>query len=840
MEVRLWHNADVPSRVSRPDSAPLKKLLQRALPGGPAEQTGSAMAELLHASVNLEGEELLADLALQFTRLLGVDICLINQVDPERKGWLKTVGAARAGSCIEDLHYPVEGTPCEIVLQGQVVHVASELGTAFPKDQPAIDEGWVSYYGVPLWNEAREVIGEICILDYDPIEDTSAPCELLQFFAERAAKELTSFQLQESQRRAARDLSAFAAELPGWLCAYRTADGGRKRDLLYTNQHGAELLGPRHFAEIQQDLTAFNELIHPEDRTRVEEIYTLARDTESKFSTEYRIRHDSGTYRWVHAHGRFSQLDEEYRICHSVMLDFERVRSLEVERSNLTRELRTLVSAIPDAVFLQDALGRIKFINHAAESLLGLQASQMIGANFRTLAQQHPELAVVFDRAADNTDRCLRSLEQMTTRVRRTLPDSEQERDFETRRLPLFDAAGAPTGLVTLVRDLTRELESQRQSQANERERTRLAAQARLVDKVAHEFENQLTAVLGYNSLIDQRLSDQASGLDPWMRKALDGIRAAGQTASDLARGLLVFGRSSRPADLAHCDPEEVLRAAEPVLRATIGEDIQFRLSTEGPAPLRDLNLGQAGFASILFELARNARDACAAGDRIEFVAQTAASYENGEVGFRLVVRDTGCGLPEHALAQLFEPMADKTESAGPGGRGMGLALIRARVDQAGGKIRVESAAEVGTTFVIDLPYCPRPRESLRASSSAQQLRVLALDDKQAMRDLLKEILEAGNYQVELACNCADLRARMHELEPPDIVLLDIHLEDGLGIDLVDEIRTLWPQAALVFCSGLPRASLIAHDIHLPDDCQLVSKPFRPTQLLAALASAAV
>ena len=236
---------------------------------------------------------------------------------------------------------------------------------------------------------------------------------------------------------------------------------------------------------------------------------------------------------------------------------------------------------------------------------------------------------------------------------------------------------------ISLVEDITdrHALEDQlRQSQ-------KMEAIGKLAGGVAHDFNNLMTAVIGYSDLLLLKLDDDDH------RKKVDAIRDSAVRASDLTRQLLAFGRRQL-LQAEEVDVRGVVERMDTLLRRLIGEDI--RLETVFGAEEVIVRADRTQLEQVVMNLAVNARDAMPGGGTL-----TIAALSDGESAILSVI-DDGEGMDEETVARMYEPFFT-TKAVGEGS-GLGLSTVHGIVGQSGGTIEVESAPGAGTIFTIRLP----------------------------------------------------------------------------------------------------------------------------------------
>jgi len=231
-------------------------------------------------------------------------------------------------------------------------------------------------------------------------------------------------------------------------------------------------------------------------------------------------------------------------------------------------------------------------------------------------------------------------------------------------------------------------------------EQQEIAFLRRLAAGTAHDLNNILLVVIGCAEL---SLDDPS--LSPYTRKRLHDILAATARAAALTRQFLTLGHPP-PAPFAAVDVAELLRSFESLLRLLVGDHIRLHLDP-GPTPLW-VRSDTSQLEQVLLNLALNARDAMPMGGSLTVTAEPGPGARA-----RLTVTDTGTGIDAAVRDRMYEPYV--TTKGDGEHSGLGLAVVRAVVDQIGGTIDVATVAGQGTTFTIDLP--------LAAGSAAATIR---------------------------------------------------------------------------------------------------------------------
>ena len=284
------------------------------------------------------------------------------------------------------------------------------------------------------------------------------------------------------------------------------------------------------------------------------------------------------------------------------------------------------------------------------------------------------------------------------------------------------------------------------------------------------------------------------------------------------------------------CSSDLVAESAK-LLRRLIGEDILLAVVT-GRAPVRVVaDPGQ--IEQVLINLVVNARDAMEAGGRL--TVETSTLVLGQDAGARhpelspgryavLRVADTGCGTPPNVQARIFEPFFT-TKGVGKG-TGLGLSVVHGVVKQAGGSVEVESTVGTGTTFTVLLPAAAEAAGPAAAGAAQVAPRgtetVLLVEDEEAVRSLVRVVLEGQGYEVLTAGDGQEaLRlVRAHD-GPIDLLVTDMVLPGMSGREIAEAAHGVLPELRVLFMSGYTDDSLNRHGLEAAVD-QFIQKPFTP------------
>jgi len=385
----------------------------------------------------------------------------------------------------------------------------------------------------------------------------------------------------------------------------------------------------------------------------------------------------------------------------------------------------------------------------------------------------------------------------------------------------------------------------QRTLQENLAQSQKMQAIGQLAGGVAHDFNNVLTAIIGYSDLLLANHRPTDPSFQDIMQIKQNANRAAG-----LVRQLLAFSRRQtlRPETLQLND---VLSELQMLLRRLVGETIQLDVVHGRDLWLVKADLNQ--FEQVIVNLVVNARDAMKDGGKItlrtrNFPAGECANLKDMAVAptdYVLVeVEDTGHGIPADVRDKIFEPFFT-TKEVGKG-TGLGLSMVYGIVKQTGGYVFCDSEPGKGATFRILLPRLveseaeePAKKEAAKpAADLTGRGAILLVEDEEAVRAFASRALTSRGYTVLVAESGLDaLRVAEEASEPIDLIVSDVIMPEMDGPTMLAELRRRGVNAKAVFVSGYADDAF-SRNLPEPQDFVFLPKPFTLKQLIETVKAA--
>lgn len=475
---------------------------------------------------------------------------------------------------------------------------------------------------------------------------------------------------------------------------------------------------------------------------------------------------------------------------------------------------RALIENAVDLTSITDEHGRLIYVSPSAERVTGFAASEIVGATGWDFAHpdDEPLLQEVFATIRDRE-------------AVRVGPFRARHKDGSWRRLHavalnLLDDP-AVSGIVWTIRDATNEHELAERLRLAER----LEAVGQLAGGISHDFNNLLLVIRGYASVMRSAIDD------PQLCADLDEITAAADRAADLTRQLLAFS-GRQPLQPMLIDLRAVVSGMRKLLQRSIREDIELAVDVD--RDVRSVVADPGQIEQVLLNFVVNSRDALPNGGRIEITVAPAVLDARSAVA--LSVSDTGTGIADADLPHIFEPFY--TTKAEGIGTGLGLSTVYGIVSQSGGAIEVAPLPAGGTRMTVLLPAAAgRPAEDEEETPvppppAVPAETVLLVEDEEAVRELVRRVLESAGYEV-LAASRPSEAQRLAAEHDVDLLLTDVVMPEMSGYDLASRVRLTRPEAKTLFMSGYAHRAL--GDATERPQGELLRKPFSPDALAAAV-----
>jgi PAS domain S-box-containing protein len=497
------------------------------------------------------------------------------------------------------------------------------------------------------------------------------------------------------------------------------------------------------------------------------------------------------------------------------------------------QRFRTILTHVPIGVIYTDLRGSVKQTNPRFCEMTGYHEEELLSMS--AAQYTHPE-DVVQDE--ELTAQLVRGEIPMYRRHKRYVSKQGKTVWVQSTVSLLRDGQGQPRRILGVVEDITEHLKLEEAERAREAAEASNRAKSDFLSRMSHELRTPLNAMLGFAQLLEL---DSRHPLTPAQQPWVAQIQQAGWHLLEMINDVL---------DLSRIDSgnlrlqTETLNVAD-VLAASIslveGEAAQRRiLILQELDPAVSSVLGDATrVKQILTNLLSNAVKYNVDGGRIH-VASRSESADHVEIA----VTDTGLGMTPQQMADLFQPFNRLgRERSTLEGTGIGLVISQRLAELMGGSLRAQSVSGQGSSFILSLPCAPHPSsqpsgldELVPSSAEYHRRRVHYVEDNETNIEVMRGIL-AQRPQVELSVSITGLdglaavRQRL-----PDLILLDMHLPDISGMELLRHLKGDRRTAGIPIV--IVSADALAHQIDAAFEAgasHYLTKPVNVNELLGVL-----
>ncbi len=558
--------------------------------------------------------------------------------------------------------------------------------------------------------------------------------------------------------------------------------------ILEANKRAAELIGRPVEEIIGMHQT---ELHPPEDRERYRRRFQ---------DPDHRTSGDG-------LHGIFVQHSDGHRIPVEISASRTTIGGREVVQGIFhdiserfkTEERRRLLAAVveqvAESVIITDLQGNIEYVNPAFEKITGYSYDEVNGKNPRFLnsgkLQKYHYQALWQEISSGKVWRG----KLINRKKDGTLFEEE------STITPVRNNAGEIKHYVAVKRDITKQVLQERQI----RQSQKMQAIGTLAGGVAHDFNNILTAILGF-----AELSLLRAGSDTLLSSNLQEIIRAADRAAKLIDQILTFSRQTEK-HVASLQVSMIVKEVLKLLRASLPANIDLIADIETRAMVR---ADPTQIHQVIMNLCTNAYQALANDtgwirvslDSVDVDARKGVELGNLSGGryVRLRVEDNGRGIAPEYINRIFEPYF--TTRKKDEGTGLGLSVVHGIVNDHGGAVTVESEPGRGSCFSVYLPEVDAAvveQEVRETNIRTGEGRILVVDDEQQIVDYEVQVLEQAGYVTYGHTSSLQALEAFNELHGSlDLVITDMAMPDMTGLQLYDRIKRIEPDMPVLLCTG--------------------------------------
>ncbi|HET8869603.1 MAG TPA: PAS domain S-box protein [Aquabacterium sp.] len=537
-------------------------------------------------------------------------------------------------------------------------------------------------------------------------------------------------------------------------------------------------------------------------------------------------------HQWLVALIDQTHLQQEHEALRHTMLALRQAH-------DTNQELALVADRSPNMIMICDAERRIRWVNPSFTRITGYSLSEAIGQRPTRLMQAPDADPDVIDTVSHQLDRG-DAIEHLTLQLARKNGELYWA---ELAIQPVMDDDGKIVRYITIGQDITDQLQAQAEREALVRAEASHAIKSEFLSRMSHNMRTPLNAVLGFSQLL--ALSTDP-GLTEGHKQKLDIIHKAGKqllSLVDQALQLAQLEHRAEPCESRRVDLLPTLTDAIDMLKdRASAQNLNIVLEATPCAAWAE----PQRVREVVLNLLSNAIKYSQPNRRVWL---RCGPVKHNPTQVFIEVQDQGVGIAADALPLLFQPFTRlESTRAMANGHGLGLAISRRQAQLMQGDITVDSQVGQGSVFRLILPADLNPAESITAAgddidtdpytTTLPAMQVVYVEDNAMNRTLVESVLSAyPQIDVALAGTFAEGMQVIAETRP-DVVLLDINLPDGSGLDICRAIRadTERAQPLLVALSADALPQHIAAAMEAGFDEYLV-KPLQIHRLLEVLST---
>ncbi len=651
------------------------------------------------------------------------------------------------------------------------------------------------------------------------LDEKGVPVKMLGTIQDVTDRKLTEHSLLASEQRYKQLLES----VTNYLYTV-TVENGRA----VSTVHGPGCIAVTGYAsgEFAADPVLWYRMVHDQDRQLVMKQAEDLLAGRRPGPIEHRVRHKNGHFVWVRSIV-VPRTDEQGRLTAYDGLITDITAQKRAEEFS-----RNILETVDEGFLVIDRDYSVVSVNKAYSRQTGMEPQDIVGRKCYEIS--HKISRPCYEQGEECAVRRAFETESPHT-VSHDHPDAAGgSLSVETKAFPLRDEAGQVVAAIEIINNITdkKKIEDQlRHSQ-------KMEAVGLLAGGISHDFNNILTAIIGYGNLLKMKIR-----VDDPLHPYVEQILASSARAASLTQSLLAFSRKQvinpRPMDL-----NDTIRRFVKLLHRVIGEDVE--LCTElAPGDMTVL-ADSSQVEQVLMNLATNARDAMPQGGTLTVGTETAVIGDEFRKrhGFGtpgryacVSVRDTGTGMDKKTRDRIFEPFYTTKELGR--GTGLGLAIVYGIMKQNSGYVVVESEPGNGTCFLLYFPLITTTEERALAAEPASAEKghetILVAEDDVTIRALTRTILGEFGYRVIEAVDGEDAVKKFREnCDDIQLVILDVVMPKKNGKDARDVITALNPAVKSLYISGYNADVLRQKGIDA-STANFILKPVSPMDLLRAV-----
>jgi len=752
---------------------------------------------------------------------LQMKYAFIAECSDGKKTRARTLAFWKGDGYGDNFEYPLVGTPCERVIDGEMCVHPQQVQALFPKDRDLVALNAESYLGIPLYSSSQEILGHLALLDVQPLSDHHRYLPILKIFAARAAAELERKRTESALQQAHSELE---------LRVKMRTEELTNANVLLTQEINERLQAEealRHSEEAYRDLYeeapnvylsvgvdgrirkanrhAANFFGYPLDQLIGLPILDLYADTptgkpiaqkafkrflagQETLGEGIEYRRSDGSQIWGSLYVKpIRNSQGQIEATRSMIIDITMRKQMEEALRESEERFRRLFEHAGDAFFVVKVDGKLINVNQEACRSLGYTREELLAKEVKDLSEDWTS-----DRIEDLMQRLFLG-ESITFEATHRRKDGTI---FPVEiHAALLEGGDNPT-LLALARDITERKQVEvKLQEAKEVAESANRAKSEFLANMSHEFRTPLNGILGYTQILrnDQNLTES-------QREGLDIIERSGEHLLTLINDILDLSKieaGKLELDVVEFDLSEFLKNIVEVNRIRAEQkDLSFNYQALSSLP-QIVNGDEKRLRQVLLNLLSNAikfTDSGGVALRAECL-----KVDSDVATLCFEVEDTGIGIPTRKLQEIFLPFQQVRHKNKPiEGTGLGLSITENLIKLMDGELKVKSKPGKGSIFQVkvDMPIVPmissrkkKPERRIVGYHGAAK-KILVVDDKWENRAVLINMLAPIGFTVAEAADGRDALKRAGTFKP-DLVLMDLIMPVMDGFQATHKIRKL-------------------------------------------------
>jgi PAS domain S-box-containing protein len=466
----------------------------------------------------------------------------------------------------------------------------------------------------------------------------------------------------------------------------------------------------------------------------------------------------------------------------SLVRDVTEREQVAVELRRNESLFRGLLESAPDAIVIVDGDAQIVLVNGQAEKLFGYGRDELVGKPVETLLPERVHTRHVLHRTGYIAEPATRPMGAGLELLARRKDGTEFPVDIS------LSPHTSPDGplVMSAIRDVTEQKRAAWETERLAAEAARAnAAKSEFLSRMSHELRTPLNSILGFSQVLE------LDELTPVQRSNVGYIVRAGRHLLSLINEILDMAQIEAGRLDLSVEPVAVELVASEALElvAPLASERGVAIGTRPPERALYVLADQQRLLQVLINLLGNAVKYSPAG------AEAVISWGGEGERAHIEVRDSGPGIPAEELDRIFAPFERLEADAHSEGTGLGLALARSLVEAMGGSVAVASIVGEGSVFSIELvraldeDVAKAPVKPFVPTDSTERT-VLHIEDNLVGQRLVERILRRLPGVEFLSAAQGVLGVELARRYRPDVVLLDLHLPDLSGDEVLRRLRS--------------------------------------------------